>query len=83
MPFQSHLCPPSHFLIDSRNYLPSVGQHLHERGQALIITEPWGLNETRLSPTVYFPGHVHVAINVGGGWDKQSHCLNSGRQKCP
>lgn len=36
-------------------------------GQALIITEPWGLNETRLSPTVYFPGHVHVAINVGGG----------------
>lgn len=44
-------------------------------GQALIITEPWGLNETRLSPTVYFPGHVHVAINVGGGWDKQSHCL--------
>lgn len=52
-------------------------------GQALIITEPWGLNETRLFPTVYFPGHVHVAINVGGGWDKQSHCLNSGRQKCP
>lgn len=48
-------------------------------GQALIITEPWGLNETRLSPTVYFPGHVHVAINVGGGWDKQSHRLNSGR----
>lgn len=33
-------------------------------GQALIITEPWGLNETRLSPTVYFPRHV---MWEGGG----------------